>query len=65
VEGKAIADLDLKDRFGIREFGFRRGTMRFAQPEPTQRLEAGDTLVFFISDEKAGKIIPFFSAGNK
>jgi len=64
VEGKAIADLDLKDRFGIREFGFRRGTMRFAQPEPTQRLEAGDTLVFFISDEKAGKIIPLFSAGK-
>jgi K+/H+ antiporter YhaU regulatory subunit KhtT len=36
--------------------------MRFAQPEPGQRLEAGDTLVFFISDEKAGKIIPLFSA---
>ncbi|MFA6363655.1 cation:proton antiporter [Methanoregula sp.] len=65
VEGKAIVDLDLKDRFGIREFGFRRGTMRFTQPEPTQRLEAGDTLVFFISDEKAGKIIPLFSTGNK
>jgi CPA2 family monovalent cation:H+ antiporter-2 len=64
VEGKAIADLDLKDRFGIREFGFRRGTMRFTQPEPGQRLEAGDTLVFFISDEKAGKIIPLFSAGK-
>jgi CPA2 family monovalent cation:H+ antiporter-2 len=64
VEGKAIAELDLKDRFGIREFGFRRGTMRFAQPDPTQRLEAGDTLVFFISDEKAGKLIPLFSAGK-
>jgi len=64
VEGKAIVDLDLKDRFGIREFGFRRGTMRFTQPEPGQRLEAGDTLVFFISDEKAGKIIPLFSAGK-
>jgi len=64
VEGKAIADLDLKERFGIREFGFRRGTMRFTQPEPGQRLEAGDTLVFFISDEKAGKIIPLFSAGK-
>jgi CPA2 family monovalent cation:H+ antiporter-2 len=64
VEGKAIADLDLKDRFGIREFGFRRGTMRFTQPDPSQRLEAGDTLVFFISDEKAGKIIPLFSSGK-
>ncbi len=64
VEGKAIAELDLKDRFGIREFGFRRGTMRFTQPDPAERLEAGDTLVFFISDEKAGKIIPLFSSGK-
>ncbi|MFA7695121.1 MAG: NAD-binding protein [Methanoregula sp.] len=64
VEGKTIADLDLKDRFGIREFGFRRGSMRFTQPDPAQRLEAGDTLVFFIADEKAGKIIPLFSTGK-
>ena len=64
VEGKTIADLDLKDRFGIREFGFRRGSMRFTQPDPDQRLEAGDTLVFFIADEKAGKIIPLFSTGK-
>ncbi|MFZ1898063.1 cation:proton antiporter [Methanoregula sp.] len=62
AEGKAIAELGLKDRFGIREFGFRRGSMRFTQPDPSLRLEAGDTLVFFISDEKAGKIIPLFSA---
>jgi CPA2 family monovalent cation:H+ antiporter-2 len=65
VEGKTIAELGLKDRFGIREFGFRRGAMRFTQPDPALHLEAGDTLVFFVSDEKAGKIIPFFSAGNK
>ena len=65
AEGKTIADLSLKDRFGIREFGFRRGTMRFTQPDPALRLKAGDTLVFFITDEKAGKIIPLFSAGNK
>ena len=34
AEGKTIAELDLKDRFGIREFGFRRGAMRFTQPDP-------------------------------
>jgi len=64
VEGKTIGELALKDRFGIREFGFRRGTMRFTEPDPALRLEAGDTLVFFITDEKAGKIIPLFSAGK-
>ncbi|MGA9086930.1 MAG: cation:proton antiporter [Methanoregula sp.] len=64
AEGKTIAELDLKDRFGIREFGFRRGSMRFTQPDPALRLEEGDTLVFFITDEKAGKIIPLFSAGK-
>jgi len=64
AEGKTIAELDLKDRFGIREFGFRRGSMRFTQPDPALHLEEGDTLVFFITDEKAGKIIPLFSAGK-
>ncbi|HVP96358.1 cation:proton antiporter [Methanoregula sp.] len=62
VEGKTIGELALKERFGIREFGFRRGSMRFSTPDPSLRLEAGDTLVLFITDEKAGKIIPLFSA---
>ena len=62
AEGKTIGELDLKERFGIREFGFRRGSMRFSTPDPSLRLQAGDTLVFFITDEKAGKIIPLFSA---
>jgi len=64
VEGKTIADLRLKEQFGIREFGFRRGTMKFTEPDSTVQLRAGDTLVFFITDEKAGKIIPLFSAKN-
>jgi len=65
AEGKTIAELNLKEQFGIREFGYRRGTTRFTQPDPSMRLLAGDTLVFFITDEKAGKIIPLFSAVNK
>jgi monovalent cation:H+ antiporter-2, CPA2 family len=64
VEGKTIADLRLKEQYGIREFGFRRGTMKFTEPDSTVQLVAGDTLVFFITDEKAGKIIPLFSAKN-
>jgi Trk K+ transport system NAD-binding subunit len=59
-----IAELALKERFGIREFGFRRGSMRLSSPDPSLRLEAGDTMVFFITDDKAGKIIPLFSAGK-
>jgi len=64
AEGMTIAELGLRDRFGIREFGFRRGMTRFSNPDPSLRLEAGDTLVFFITDEMAGKIIPLFSAGK-
>ena len=65
VEGKTIAEVQFKEQFGIREFGFRRGTLKFTKPDPDMRLQAGDTLVFFITDEKAGKIIPLFSAQNK
>ncbi len=64
AEGKTIAEMGLKDRFGIREFGFRRGSMRFSQPDPALQLKVGDTLVFFITDEMAGKIIPLFSAAK-
>ncbi len=64
AEGKTIGELGLKDRFGIREFGFRRGTLRFTQPDPGMLLEAGDTLVFFITDQLAGQIIPLFSKGK-
>ena len=63
AEGKTIADLDLKDRFGIREFGFRRGSMRFTQPDPALRLEAGDTLVFFIPMRRREKSSRFSLQG--
>jgi uncharacterized protein with PhoU and TrkA domain len=62
AEGKTVGELGLKENFGIREYGFRRGSLRFTAPDPTLRLEAGDTFVFFITDELAGKIIPLFSA---
>jgi CPA2 family monovalent cation:H+ antiporter-2 len=62
VAGMTINELGLRERFGIREYGFRRGTLRFSTPDPGLRLEVGDTFVFFITDELAGKIIPLFSA---
>jgi len=39
--------------------------MKFTRPEPDMRLQAGDTLVFFITDERAGKVFPLFSAQNR
>ncbi|MDD1702370.1 MAG: cation:proton antiporter [Methanoregula sp.] len=61
AEGKTIGDLELAERFGIREFGYRRGTTKLTQPSKDTRLQAGDTLIFFMTDDKAGKIIPLFS----
>jgi len=65
ADGRTIAELGLKEHYGIREFGFRRGTMRFTEPGPDVRLQPGDTLVFFVTDEKAGTIIPIFSSRNR
>jgi len=65
ADGKTVGELDLKERYGIREFGFRRGTLKFTQPEPEERLQPGDTLVFFVTDEKASTLIPIFSAPGK
>lgn len=61
AEGKTIGELELTERFGIREFGFRRGTTKLTKPSPETVLCAGDTLIFFMTDDKAGKIIPLFS----
>ncbi|MFA5332343.1 MAG: cation:proton antiporter [Methanoregula sp.] len=61
AQGKTIGELELAERFGIREFGFRRGTTKLTKPSQETVLCAGDTLIFFMTDDKAGKIIPLFS----
>ncbi len=61
ADGKTLAELDLKNRYGITDFGLRRGTSNFIQAEDATQLLAGDTLVIFITDQKAGEIIPLFS----
>ena len=60
AEGMTIADLDLKNRFGIPDFGLRRGAANLVHPDETTRLAVGDTLVLFITDQKAGEIISLF-----
>jgi CPA2 family monovalent cation:H+ antiporter-2 len=61
AEGKTIAELDLKNRFGIMDFALRKGHANLIHAPDTTRLVAGDILVFFITDQKAGEIIHLFS----
>ena len=61
AEGMTIAELDLKNRFGILDFGLRRGAANLVHPDETTRLAVRDTLVLFITDQKAGEIISLFS----
>jgi monovalent cation:H+ antiporter-2, CPA2 family len=61
AEGMTIAELDLKNRFGILDFGLRKGPANLVHPPDTTRLVAGDTLVVFTTDQKAGEIISLFS----
>jgi CPA2 family monovalent cation:H+ antiporter-2 len=61
ADGKTIAELDLKNRFGILNFALRKGPANLIHAPDTTRLVAGDTLIFFITDQKAGEIIPLFS----
>jgi CPA2 family monovalent cation:H+ antiporter-2 len=65
AEGKALADLDLKNRFGIRDYGFRHGGSTVIRPDETTRLAAGDALILYASDEDAEKISTLFSGGGR
>lgn len=64
AEGKTLSELHLFDRFDVGEFGLRRGNANLIHAPETTRLIAGDVLIFFITDQKAGEIIPLFSASG-
>ncbi|MEI7857864.1 MAG: cation:proton antiporter [Methanomicrobiales archaeon] len=59
-DGKKIADLDLMNRFGISDFGFRHGEKTVFDPENNQKITAGDALIIFASDEKIEEMLPLF-----
>nr|WP_319377610.1 cation:proton antiporter [uncultured Methanoregula sp.] len=62
AEGKTLGELEIQERFGIREFGYRRGgTEKLIIPDKNTQLLAGDMLILFVADEKAAKIISLFS----
>ncbi|MGA2917144.1 cation:proton antiporter [Methanoregula sp.] len=63
AEGKAIADLCLKENFGIADYGLRRENTTIFKPEGNICLRAGDALIIFTTDQTARELSPVFS-GN-
>ena len=61
ADGKTIADLDLKDRFGISDFGLRRENKTTAQPPLDTCLLAGDAFIIFSTDQTAAELGPLFA----
>ena len=61
--GKTLVELDLKNRFGIMDYGFRREGNTIMQPDETTCLQEGDALIIYSSDEKSEEIRPLFSGG--
>ena len=61
--GKTLEELELKNRFGIMDYGFRREGKTIMQPDETICLQEGDAVILFSSDEKSEEIRPLFSGG--
>jgi CPA2 family monovalent cation:H+ antiporter-2 len=59
--GKTIQELELMNRFGIADYGFRRDGVTIMQPDETTSLRVGDALIIFTSDEKNEEIRALFS----
>jgi CPA2 family monovalent cation:H+ antiporter-2 len=63
AEGQSVADLGVKERFGIPEIGIRGKGVSVTPLSDSTILKSGDVLIFFISDKTAEDISPLFS-GN-
>ncbi|MDP3396463.1 MAG: cation:proton antiporter [Methanoregula sp.] len=61
--GKTLGELELKNRFGIMDYGFRREGKTIMQPNDTISLQEGDALIIFASDERCEEIRPLFYGG--
>jgi CPA2 family monovalent cation:H+ antiporter-2 len=64
ADGKTIAELELKDRYGIADFGLRRDNKTTAQPDAGTCLCAGDALLIFATDQTAADLGALFSRDN-
>ena len=65
ADGKTIADLDLKSRYGISDFGLRRENRTTTQPDAGTCLRGGDALIIFATDQTADKLLPLFSRNEE
>ena len=61
ADKKTIAELDLKTRFGIKEYGLRRNNVTEITTAITTRLQEGDALILFTSDKTVQEIAGLFS----
>jgi monovalent cation:H+ antiporter-2, CPA2 family len=61
ADKKTIAELDLKARFGIKEYGLRRNNVTEITTATTTRLQEGDALILFTSDKTVQEIAGLFS----
>ena len=59
--GKTLDNLDLRNRFGIRDFGFKKGKVPINNPPGTTVLAEGDTIVVFTTDQNIAELTPLFS----
>jgi CPA2 family monovalent cation:H+ antiporter-2 len=60
AEGKTIEDLDLKNRYGITDFGLRRNNETTTLPDKAVRLKNGDGLLIFSTDQTADELARLF-----
>jgi monovalent cation:H+ antiporter-2, CPA2 family len=56
ADGRTIAELDLKNRYGIADFGLRHDNKTTAQPDVNTCLHAGDALLIFATDQTAAEL---------
>jgi CPA2 family monovalent cation:H+ antiporter-2 len=61
VDGKTLAELDLKNRYGVADFGLRRENRTMTQPDGSTCLRGGDALIIFATDQTADEMMPLFS----
>ena len=62
VCGKTLNDLDLNNRLGIREFGFRRNNIPLSSPPKTTVLVPGDVLILFTTDQNIAELTALFNS---
>ena len=60
AEGKTVGDLGLRTRYGISEFGIRSQGKTTSRILPSRKLQAGEALITFMTDETARELAPLF-----